>query len=252
VYIKIEMSVDQFTAEREAMEGLLKWIDQAKQIQLLFERAHMSFPEPLRRVLGISQNGNPAASNHESLSIPEPISPPRPEGAKPDWIWIRQEDATVTSIALALLRAAKGPIKVRDLINSVMNILQDANRGSVNNLGTKFGKTLIERSDDGWRITNPEKAGILFEGYLWAPKEVFQQYDLAAHRRDSILYLLKKFPGGLQLRQILEQLKRCAWMRAPLNKDLLKVDLEVLQVKKEIRRVGHSGKWGLVQPKKTV
>ena len=242
----VEMSIDQITAEQEAMESMIKLLELAKRCQMLYERAHMSFPEPLKRVLG--QNGS-AAPVQETLNIPEPTRPPMPEGAKSDWIWVKQEDATVMSVALALLRAASSPIRPRDLITEVMNILPDANRGSVNNLGTKFGGNLIDRTDDGWRITNPEKAGILSGGYLWAPKEVFQHFELAAHRREAVIHVLKNFPGGLQLRQILEQLKRCAWMRAPLNKHLLKADLEVLDGQKKIRKVGNSGKWGLAQTK---
>jgi hypothetical protein len=244
-----EMSIDQITAEQEAMESMIKLLEQAKRCQMLYERAHMSFPEPLKRVLGQSGNGAGAAPIQETLNIPEPTRPPMPDGAKSDWIWVKQEDATVTSVALALLRAANAPVRPRDLITEVMNILPDANRGSVNNIGTKFGGGLIDRTDDGWRITNPEKAGIFSGGYLWAPKEVFQQFELAAHRRDAIVHVLRNFPGGLQLRQILEQLKRCAWMRAPLNKHLLKADLNVLDEQKKIRRVGNSGKWGLAPMK---
>jgi hypothetical protein len=242
------MSIDQITAEQEAMESLIKLLEQAKRAQMLHDRAHMSYPEPLKRVLGLSVNGRGTSQIQETLNIPEPTPPPMPTGAKADWIWIRQEDATVISVVLALLRSATKPINPRDLATEVRSILPKANRGSVNNIGTKFHKTLINRTDEGWKIANLEKAGILSGGYLWAPKETLQHYELAAHRRDSILHILKQFPGGLQSRQILEQLRRCAWMRAPLNKHLLKADLEVLDKEQEkIRRVSNSGKWVLAK-----
>jgi hypothetical protein len=172
-----------------------------------------------------------------------------PPAAKSDWVWIRQEDATPTSIALALLRAAKEPVRARDIVAQVMEILPNVPKGSVNNIGTRLSGKLIGRTEDGWRLISQDSAGMLNEGYLWGPREIFQKYELAAHRRDVILHVLVFFQSGLQSRQLLDQLRHCAWVHAPANKDLLKADLEVLDKEQKIRRVGNSGKWELAPAK---
>jgi len=226
----------------------MKLLEQARRCQLLYERAQMSFPEPLKRVLGIS--GAAAVVRSGNLSIPAPQPPPVPNGAKSEWIWIPQESATPTTVALAVLRAAKAPLVAREVVAQVTEILPNVPRGSVNNIGTRLGGKQIDRTEDGWRLINQDSAAILHEGYLWGPREIFHKYELAVHRRNAILHVLGFFPGGLQPRQILEQLRRCAWVHAPINKDLLKADLEILdEQERKIRRVGNSGKWELAPSK---
>jgi hypothetical protein len=48
----------------------------------------------------------------------------------------------------------------------------------------------------------------------------------------------------LQTVQIVEELHNCSWVQAPVNKDLLKADLEILRTKGKIKR-GSSKKWGI-------
>jgi len=169
-----------------------------------------------------------------------------PNGAKSDWVWISQESATPTNILLALLRASKAPIRAREVIAQVHEIQPAVLRGSINNIGSRLGGKTIGRTKDGWRLINPDAAGIIHAGYLWGPREILFKTELAAHRREAILHVLGFFQSGLQLRQILEQLKRCPWVRAPLSKDLLKADLELLNEAKKIRKRGKSGKWEIV------
>jgi hypothetical protein len=118
--------------------------------------------------------------------------------------------------------------------------------GSISNIGTRLNGKSIQRQDDGWVIVDPSKAGIIKDGFLWGPPSIFEKHELAAHRRDAILHLLKHYNAGLQAVQIVEQLHNCHWIQAPINKDLLKADLEVLQQAGKIRRRGNSKKWELV------
>ena len=62
----------------------------------------------------------------------------------------------------------------------------------------------------------------------------------------AILQLLGANHGGFQLVQLTEELRRLGWVRAPINKDLLKADMDWLLGKKKVRRIGNSRKWGLV------
>jgi hypothetical protein len=43
-------------------------------------------------------------------------------------------------------------------------------------------------------------------------------------------------------------LRRCAWVVAPINKDLLKDDIAILLAQGRIRRRGNTKKWELAPP----
>jgi hypothetical protein len=68
---------------------------------------------------------------------------------------------------------------------------------------------------------------------------------MAAHRREAILHILQTFRSGLQTVQIVERLREFAWVKAPVNKDLLKGDMDVLVGEGKVRHSGNSKKWVL-------
>ena len=228
-------------AEMEATLKLAEFLDMAKKCEQLYTRANMALPEPLKRVLGVNGTGTSTR-----VVIPAPQSPRAPLEAQSDWIWILVKDATATSIVLAILRAAKEPVKAKDVATCVTGILPNALSGSIFNVGTRLDGKKIRRTDEGWVLLRPEYGGVIVDGYLWGPADVFQKTELATHRREAIIHLLNSFEGGLQTRQIVEQLHRCTWVHAPINKDLLKADLEILDEKGLIKRRGNSKKWGIV------
>jgi hypothetical protein len=237
------MSINQLDAEQEAISSLMEFLDHAKKCQRLYERAHMALPEPLKRVLGMNgAGGNSLAPRF----TPAPESPSRPAEATSDWIPIRVEDATPTSIALAILRAAKEPIRAKDIVSAVQAVLPDVRSGSVANIGSRLHGTLLRRTNDGWTLEKPESAGVIADGFLWGPPTIFGKQELAAHRRDAIRHILSSFPAGLQTSQIIEELKKCAsWVRAPINKELVQDDMEILGETGKVRRRGNSKKWEL-------
>jgi hypothetical protein len=201
----------------------------------------MSLPEPLKRLLAVNGAGNAVSG---PPAIPAPQKPPMPPGAKSDWVYIQEKDATATSIALAILNGSKEPIRAKEIIEKVTAILPNVLRGSINNIGSRLAESrLIDRTEEGWTLAKPESAGIIHEGNLWGPREIFQKSELAAHRRDAIIHVLSNFDSGLQVRQLVEQLSRCSWVHAPVNKDLVKVDLEILAELGKVRRRGNSKKW---------
>ena len=67
-----------------------------------------------------------------------------------------------------------------------------------------------------------------------------------AHRRIVIRHLLKA-SGGLQIVQLVKQLRESGLCHAPMTKDLLKMDFSVMQKAGTVRRVGNSKKWELVE-----
>lgn len=235
------MTVDLFNAELEAQRSLLDLYEQAKKCQVLFEHAHIALPEVLKRVLGMS-----AATDKSSASrIVAPQRPPMPPEAEQNWISIRDKEATPTTIVLAILRAAKAPVRARDLNDRVMDILPNVLRGSISNIGSRLDDKLIRRTKEGWELLKPESAGVLHKGFVWGPPSVFGKSELAAQRREALLHLLDSFESGLQIVQIVEQLKGCPWIVAPINKDLVKEDIGVLAEEGKIKRRGNSKKWEL-------
>jgi hypothetical protein len=236
------MSADQIGAEEEAIQSLMDLLAQAKRCRGLYDRAHMALPEPLKRVLGMSVNGSGKAMGVRP-QIPPIERSSRPPEATEDWIAIEASEATPTCIALAILRAAKQPMRSRDVVGRVTDVLPQVLSGSIANIGSRLEGKLITRSVEGWTLINPEKAGVLFNGFLWGPPEIFGKAELAAHRREAIMHLLGAFPGGLQIIQITDQLRGCSWVHAPTNKDLVKADMEILAKAGKVRRRGNSKKW---------
>jgi len=239
------MTSDIFNAEREAQRSLMEFYERAEECRLLFERANIPLPEALKRVLGM--NGSGAKQTSQPI-IPPPDRPSMPPDATSDWIWIRAKEATPNTLVLALLRAAGGVLRSKDVTTKMQAILPDVSRGTISNVGTRLKGTAIELTDDGWRLIDMTKAGILHKGYLWGHPDSFGKTELAAQRRDAILHVLGMFDSGLQIVQIVENLRRCAWVVAPINKDLLKDDIAILLAQGKIRRRGNTKKWELAPP----
>jgi hypothetical protein len=236
---------DKLDAEREALKSLMDLYDQAKKSQQLHEAAGMSLPEPIKRFLGINYQATGSSPAKEAASV-SPPSYHAPQGASENWFSIQASEATVSSVALAILRQS-GVMRPRDLNEAVLDILPSATAGSVANMGVRLQGKVIDRAEDGWKLVDNSMAGIINNGRLWGPITIFSTQDIAEHRRESILHILKGYSTGLQTVQIVDQLRKCSWVHAPVNKDLLKVDMEVLQAKSKVRRRGNSKKWEIVR-----
>jgi hypothetical protein len=238
---------DLFNAELEASRSLVDLIEQAKKCQSLYERANMALPEPLRRVLGMNGSGG---GNTVPSNITPPEKPPMPSDALPDWIWIPVIDAMPTSVVTAILRTAKAPLRPKEIIERVTQVAPEIPAGTIYNVGPRLERRgVIRRNEAGWELADIENAGVIHKGYLWGAPAVFEKQELASQRRAALLYILGFHPTGLQIVQIVQQLKRCPWVVAPINKDLLKEDIAVLFDEGRIRRRGNTRNWELTKEK---
>jgi hypothetical protein len=235
---------DRLNVEQRAMRSLLELMESGEECRKLFERANMALPEPLKRFLGISDNSGAPVSQ---VVIPPLEKSPRPPEARADWVWIHQNAATPSVLVPAILRG-ESPMRARDVIEHIQAFQPKVSRGTINNVGTRLdNEDVIGRSEEGWWLADPDKGAVLFQEHVWGPAEVFGKPELAAHRREAIVHLLRLMRGGLQMSQILEQLKTCTWMKAPISKELIQDDVELLAEQNRIRRRGNSRKWELSQ-----
>src|SRR5713226_8190263 len=140
------MTADQIGAEEESAQSLVELLAQAKKCRMLYERAHMALPEPLKRVLGMNSYGRAAVVRPQ---IPPLERPSRPPEAAENWISVDAKDATPTSIALAILRASREPDRAKDMVARVTEILSDVPGGSIANIGNRLHGSLIKRTEDG-------------------------------------------------------------------------------------------------------
>jgi hypothetical protein len=235
-----------FKATAEAYQKFGQVLGELEVCKRLFELAGEPLPAQLREFFGgdRSNGKNPQSS----VSIPPPHRSNRPMEATENWISIALNDAMATNLVLAVLRKTNGPVRAKDVVEMVTRLNPQVTRGAINNIGTRLSGGLIERTDDGWTLSDRTKAGVITDGYFWGPVEIFEKQELAAHRREAILYILKNyFRGGLQVVQFVEILRGLNWMKAPASKDLLKADMEILQSEGIVRRVGNSKKWEAVE-----
>jgi hypothetical protein len=237
------MSINQLDGLREAADSVVALIEAAERCKRLHERNHLALPEVLKRILSVNGTGANLVASRFTAPPDYKTTPPE---AQPDWICIHLEDATPTSIALAHLRAAKGPVRARDIVAAVQSVLPNVPSGSIANIGSRLHGKLIRRTEDGWTLDKPESAGVISDGFLWGPVTIFSKQEMAAHRRDAILHVLQQAPSGLQTSQVIEELKRCSsWVRATVNKELVQDDMEILSANNKVRRRGASKKWEL-------
>ena len=236
---------DRLGQEREAIQSLMELLEVADKCRRLHERANMSLPEPLKRVLGIGVNG---MVEPQRIEVPAPEVKSRPAEAESNWIWFRASEALPTSLVLAVLRAHGSDLTVREVISRTQEYLKKASAGTIANIGTRLDNAgIIERSPDGWRLLKLDRAPVMLEGFLWGPQAIFDKQEVATYRRDMILHVLGFFETGLQLLQLVERLKALDWLHAPANKDLVKADMDLLQQAKKVRRRGNTKKWQVVQ-----
>lgn len=185
----------QFNKEMKAYAAFQRAVSAAQEAAVLFESAGIPLPPPLARMLGHVENGHPK-DHRPRLSVTPLDSPNRPNEAGTDWIWVPDAEATPTVLLLAILREAGGVVPQKDAIRKLETLKKGVNPGSIYNLVARLGANVIEKTDEGWRLLNPNEGALLSKGELWGPPDVFGKYELAIHRRMAIMHLLEAVPGG--------------------------------------------------------
>src|SRR5579871_727999 len=232
----------QWQLERDATRSFLDLQEQAEKTRDAYEKAKMQLPEPLRRFLGL---GVIEVKANAPIMPPPPY--PRPPVTGDDWIWVPLADVMPITALAAVLRDEVHPLRAREVIEKVTALLPSVSAGSIANLFSKREGVTIKRSPDGgWVVMNRETTPILHEGRMWGKAEWFQQYEVAAYRRDVIQYLLGQFTSGFQIVQIVDQLRKLPWLRAPFTKDVVKTDMNDMFNRGLVRHRGNSKKWELV------
>ncbi len=174
----------------KAYQSLVRLMEEAKECRRLFEVAGCDLPDPLKRFFGETPPDQSGRGRVLETSIPPPCSPPKPQAAEDDWLWIPASDLSVQLLVLAILRASEGPIPTRELIDRARKIVPSVNSGSIANIGTRLDGHVLSRGDAGWVLTDKSVAPILHQGYAWAQKSVFTKSEVAAHRRMAVKHLL--------------------------------------------------------------
>lgn len=232
-----------FKATAQAYQKFAQVLEDLEATKLLFESAGEPLPEQLKEFFGVRHSGGKI---HQPLmTIQQPRRASRPEEVGDEWISVEVKEVTATGLVLAVLRQASAPLPAKEVVELVTKINPHIPRGSINNIGTRLARTLIHRTDEGWRLLDPNKAGIICDGYLWGPKDIFDKPEIAAHRREAILQILRAFSSGLQTVQIVDQLRGTPWVHAPASKDLVKADMELLERNGKVRKISNSRKWCL-------
>jgi hypothetical protein len=246
-----------FKARREATRSLLDLYDQAKRCQELLDKSGIPAPDGLKIFLGMSEQSGKSKQNRQAATVAAlarrvathvaPVAAPsysRPGEATDEWISIDIADASTIAVVLAILRR-NGVMKFRDLVEAVQEVRPDTVAGSVANVGYVRQGSIVERTAKGWKLLSPREAGIIANGRFWAPHSILSLQELAAHRREAILLILKHYQAlaTVELADVLEQCS--SWMRARVNQYLVKDDTVVLKHQKKIRHRGNTRQWEL-------
>jgi hypothetical protein len=231
-----------YKLEIEAYKRLSDTLQELEQIRALFEQARSPIPDVLLR-LSRSSNGHGTSPQQGVIAETEPT---RPTDIDPDWIWLSVKDAGIHTLALAIVRSSSGLLTTREIHSMVTPYNQEVPIGTIANVATRAeANQTIVRDDAGrWGIVQPEKIGVLHGEYIWGPASIFQVQEVAAYRRFFIIDFLRKNPVGMLQSQILAYLLTLELTSkgVPVNKSLVKADLETMDGNK-VRRRGGSKKW---------
>jgi hypothetical protein len=244
------MSSDLLQAKIAAQKSYTALLEQALQCATYYDRAQLDYPDELKMLFGIVRQDGSTQNGHQPEKLVFPQMLPRPDvvpqGMDADWVSIPAKKAVATSIVLACLRMNGGRMPVRDILDFVSKILPEVVQGTIANIGTRLtSDAIISRGEDGWVLLKREAAGFVLEDRYWAPANVMMKQEMAAHRREAILHTLQTFTSGLQTVQIVERLREFAWVKAPINKDLVKGDMDFLLGERKVKHSGNSKKWVL-------
>lgn len=237
--------LSKFEAERKAVESLSRLYAAADECRRLYEAAGMALPDTVLRIF--SDQRASGSQRTPVIKIPAIERDHVPPDVSEDWISIPADAATPTTVALALLRRADHPLRPKELVEAVGEIISDVAGGSVYNLGFRLERSgKLVKNAEGWSLARPEAAPILDEGIIWGTRESLAKQDVAAHRREAILHILRMDKSGLQTVQLVAKLHDCSWVKAPVNKDLVKADMQSLEQAGRVRQRGNSRKWEVV------
>jgi hypothetical protein len=224
---------------------------QAEETKKNYERAGLQLPAPIARLFSDTPAPARMRKLDGSLFSQTPHVPPimrhdEPAGMEREWVSIRKVNASPTSIALAILNGEKGPVTTKALAERVVAVSPKINIGSVYNLLNRLLETGdLKKGAAGWELASDGHAGIMTGPYIFLPPSFMTKADFAAHRREAIVHTLRAV-GEQTLTKLADILSGTPWVKAPVNKDLLKADLPLLEREGLIRRIEGTKSWEAV------
>ena len=222
-----------FPPEAKAYKAFLDWLDAGKKVLELFDQSGVAVPPTLKHaILENVDQADGSSSKPRPSTVRAPDRPESPPQAKDGWLWIDAGDAMVRTVFLAVLNEGI-PLTIKALADRVQTFLPNANRGSIYNNAAQLKGRSIQKTGKAWSLIPNIQAPILFNGRIWAPKEILSEQDLAAFRRMAVRHLLGISKDGLQVMQAFRQLEGADWLHAQLSKDLIKADLLVMKKEKK-------------------
>jgi hypothetical protein len=228
--------------EMEALRSLADLLEQAEKVRGLFEQAGSSLPDALQRL--VRSNGH--VRTQSPVEAFKPLN--TPPDCDPDWVWVDMKSATPATLAFAVLRASSTPLTTKEIHERLRAFpnMSSVLVGTIANIGTRAAENgIIARTEDGhWQLADPDRAPLIHGDYVWGKPHAFQMQELAAHRRNAIVYVLRQNTVGLQITQIVVHLRKDDLVRSeiPVNKSIIKTDLEAMDGER-VRRRGNSKKW---------
>lgn len=218
---------------------------QAVRVRGLFEEAGEVVPNVLARMFG--ENIGSRGDADKRIKYPTIEGPPRPDDVPVDWVWVPLAETLPTTLVMGLLRQAGRPLATKEIIDRVERLRPagDVNPGSILNIGPRLeGQGIIVRGE-GWDLVDKKNAPVIGQDAVWWAVDRWGKPEMAAHRRIVIRHVLN-VAGGLQIVQLVNQLQLSGLCKAPVTKDLLKMDMSSMQKAGVVRR-NTSRKWVVVE-----
>jgi hypothetical protein len=186
----------------------------------------------------------------QHAQIPPMPTPPPPPGVKKDWINVPIASLLPQTLTLGILRDSLGrPLPRKDLLARMAERGARVNDGSLANIGTRLSERhQIHRVDEGWLLVDESTAPILNGRYAWGDAAVFAVHELAARRREAVLHLLRVTGRAMKQNEIAAALRGCSWLKTPVSKDLIKMDIGALVESGQVVKLEDEKGWAIKAP----
>jgi hypothetical protein len=236
----------------DATNSYVRVLTEAQECQRLHQLAGLTLPDPIKGLLRQSlSEALPGASRLARVTVKTDLLPPprpsAPVGFVDGWISVSAKDASGTSLIVAIINSANGAISLQELSRRLAEVRPNAGANTAYTVVQKLIiRGEIKGSSDGMYLANREKAGLLYNGFIWAPPTCLLDSDIASYRREAIIHLLGGY-GGLRMMNIVFLLEDTPWFHVEAKKDAVKADLAVLEKAGAVRKNEEYGTWELVK-----
>jgi hypothetical protein len=221
-----------------ALRSLGDLWEKVQEVDLCFREAGLPRPEEIARFFG-------EAETEDKFDLPPLPMPPKPPEYVDGWVFVAASEVTPSHLIFGILRGSRTPLQPAQIHQRLSALIKDVTIETVLKVGRRDTDT-IDKGHYGWKLADPSSAPVLFEGFAWAPPEVFTSQELASYRRMVVKHALKSIGKGVTVIQMVRSLTDFPDFKLPVTRDSIGGDFAALEREGIVEQDEITHDWKLV------